>query len=101
MALLRVFVAFFLMLFLSLAASAQDKRVDAAFDGPNVDLLPALLAVDTDKPVVTIKTAEDASGILMELPAKGRELVHRWVVVTLTNSGSVARDVVVATPHQG
>jgi diguanylate cyclase (GGDEF)-like protein/PAS domain S-box-containing protein len=101
MALLRVSIAFFLTLFLSVAASAQDKTMDAAFDGPYVDLLPALLAVDTDKPVVTIKTAEDASGILMELPAKGREPVHRWVVVTLTNSGPVARDVVVATPHQG
>ena len=27
--------------------------------------------------------------------------MHRWVVVTLTNSGAEARDIVVATPHQG
>jgi diguanylate cyclase (GGDEF)-like protein/PAS domain S-box-containing protein len=101
MALLRISIAFFLMLLLSVAAAAQDKTVDAAFDGPSIDLLPNLLAVDTDKPVVTIRTAEDASGILMELPAKGREPVHRWVVVTLTNSGAAARDLVVAMPHQG
>ena len=31
----------------------------------------------------------------------GREPVHRWVVVTLTNNGAGARDVVVATPYQG
>lgn len=101
MALLRVSIALFFMLLLSLSAAAQDKTVDAAFDGASLNLLPFLLSVDTDKPAVTIKTAEDASGILMELPAKGTEPMHRWVVVTLTNSGAEARDVVVATPHQG
>lgn len=101
MALVRVSIAFIFMLFLSIAAPAQDKTVDAAFDGASIDLLPHLLAVDTDKPVVTIRTAEDATGLLMELPAKGPEPVHRWGVVTLTNSAAVARDVVVATPHQG
>ena len=101
MALLRVSIAFILMLILSAAAAAQDKTVDAAFDGTSIDLLPYLLAVDTDKPVVTIRTAEDANGIVMELPAKGREPIHRWIVVTLTNGGPAARDVVVATPHQG
>ncbi|WP_119271918.1 EAL domain-containing protein [Taklimakanibacter deserti] len=101
MALLRISIAFFLLLLLSLSAAAQDKTVDTAFDGPSVDLLPHLLSVDTDKPVVTIRTADDATGLLMELPAKGSEPVHRWVVATLTNSGTEARDVVVATPHQG
>ena len=37
----------------------------------------------------------------MELPAKGTEPVHRWVVVSLTNSHALPREVVVATPHQG
>ena len=69
--------------------------------GTHIDLLPHLLSVDTDKPVVTIRTAEDTSGLLMDLPAKGSEPVHRWAVVTLTNSGQQARDVVVVTPHQG
>jgi diguanylate cyclase (GGDEF)-like protein/PAS domain S-box-containing protein len=101
MALLRASIALFIMLLLSVSTSAQDKMVDAALDGASLKLLPFLLSVDTDKPVVTIKTAEDASGILMELPAKGSEPVHRWVVVTLTNSKDEARDVVVATPHQG
>ncbi|MGE3224952.1 MAG: diguanylate cyclase, partial [Parvibaculaceae bacterium] len=89
------------MLLSSVSARAQDKAVDAAFEGAGIDLLPHLLSVDTDKPVVTIRTAEDASGLLMELPAKGSERVHRWAVVTLTNSATQARDVVVATPHQG
>lgn len=101
MALLRASIAFVLLLVLSVSAMAQDKTVDSVFDGPSLDLFPYLLAVETDKPVVTIKTAEDSTGLLMELPAKGPEPVHRWVVVTLTNSGSEAREVVVATPHQG
>src|SRR5688572_24527372 len=101
MALLRTSIAFFLLLLLSVSAWAQDKTVDAAFDGTSIDLLPNLLSVDTDKPAVTIRTAEDATGLLMELPAKGSEPVHRWVVVTLANSGAEARDVVVMTPHQG
>ena len=101
MALLRVSIALLFMLLLSVCATAQDKTVDAAFDGASLNLLPYLLSVDTDKPVVTIKTAEDASGLLMELPAKGSEPMHRWVVVTLTNSRAEARDIVVATPHQG
>ncbi|MGE4253265.1 MAG: diguanylate cyclase, partial [Parvibaculaceae bacterium] len=101
MALLRISIALFLMLLLSVSAWAQDKTVDAAFEGTSIDLLPYLLSVDTDKPVVTIRTADDATGLLMELPAKGREPVHRWIVVTLTNSAAQARDVVVATPHQG
>lgn len=101
MALLRVSIAFLLLLVLAMPAMAQDKAVDSVFDGPSLDLFPHLLAVDTDKPVVTIKTSEDATGLLMELPAKGNESIHRWVVVTLTNSGTGAREVVVATPHQG
>lgn len=101
MAPLRVFIAFVLLLVLAMPAMAQDKAVDSVFDGQSIDLFPHLLAVDTDKPVVTIKTAEDQTGLLMELPAKGNEPVHRWVVVTLTNSGAQAREVVVATPHQG
>ena len=101
MALLRVSIGLLFMLLLSVCATAQDKTVDAAFEGASLNLLPYLLSVDTDKPVVTIKTAEDASGLLMELPAKGSEPLHRWVVVTLTNSRAEARDIVVATPHQG
>ncbi|MFZ5676799.1 MAG: EAL domain-containing protein [Pseudomonadota bacterium] len=101
MALLRISIAFLLLLVLALPATAQDKAVDSVFEGPSRDLFPHLLAVETDKPVVTIKTSEDATGLLMELPAKGNEPVHRWVVVTLTNSGAEAREVVVVTPHQG
>lgn len=101
MALLRVSIAFLLLFVLSVPAMAQDKAVDSVFDGPSLNLFPHLLAVDTDKAVVTIKTSEDATGLLMELPAKGNEPVHRWVVVTVTNSGEQAREVVVATPHQG
>ncbi|WP_246737650.1 hypothetical protein [Nordella sp. HKS 07] len=101
MALLRASIALFLLLVLSLPATAQDKVVDSVFAGPTLDLFPYLLAVETDKPVVTIRTAEDATGLVMELPAKGTEPVHRWVVVTLANSGSEARDLVVSTPHQG
>jgi diguanylate cyclase (GGDEF)-like protein/PAS domain S-box-containing protein len=101
MALLRISIAFFLLLLLSVPAPAQDKAVDASFEGASIDLLPHLLSVDTDKPVVTIRTADDATGLLMELPAKGPEPVHRWVVVSLTNSGTQPRDVVVAAPHQG
>lgn len=101
MALLRASAALFLLLLLAIPALAQDKSVDSVFDGPSLDLFPHLLAVETDKPVVTIKTAEDQTGLLMELPAKGTEPVHRWIVVTLTNSGADAREVVVATPHQG
>src|SRR5262245_6887033 len=101
MALLRISIALFLALLLSVGARAQDKTVEAAFDGTSLNLLPYLLSVDTDKPVVTIRTAEDASGLLMELPAKGEEPVHRWVVVSLTNSATQPRDVVVTTPHQG
>ncbi len=83
MALLRISIAFFFLLFLSFSAAAQDKAVDAAFDGTSIDLLPYLLSVETDKPVVTIRTANDETALLMELPAKGTEPVHRWVVVTL------------------
>ncbi len=101
MALLRISIALFLMLVLPLAAAAQDKTVDVAFEGAGRDLLPFLLSVDTDKPVVTIKTSEDGTGLLMELPAKGPESIHRWIVVTLSNSTAAARDVVVTTPHQG
>ncbi|WP_119389947.1 EAL domain-containing protein [Taklimakanibacter lacteus] len=101
MALLRISIALFMALFLAVVASAQDKTVDVAFDGAGIDILPYLLSVDTDKREVTIKTSEEADGILMELQAKGPEAVHRWIVVTLTNSGAAARDVVVATPHQG
>ncbi len=101
MALLRISIALFFTFILAVAAGAQEKTVDVAFDGVNLDLLPYLLSVDTDKPVVTIKTSEDAAGLLMELQAKGLEPVHRWAVVTLTNSSPATRDVVVATPHQG
>ncbi|MGE3872790.1 MAG: EAL domain-containing protein, partial [Parvibaculaceae bacterium] len=98
---MRTSIAFILMLFLSISAPAQDKTVDAAFDGTSIDLLAHLLSVDTDKPVVTIRTADDATGLMMELQAKGAEPVHRWAVVSLINSGAEPRDVVVATPHQG
>jgi hypothetical protein len=101
MALLRIFIALSMTLLLAVAASAQDKTVDAAFGGASLDLVPHLLSVDTDKDVVTIKTSEAADAVLMELRAKGPEPVHRWIVVTLSNSGAAARDVVVATPHQG
>lgn len=101
MALLRTSIVVFAMLLLSLAAVAQDKTVDANFSVTSIDLLPHLLSVDTDKPMVTIRTSEDASGLLMELQAKGTEPVHRWVVLSLTNSGAGPSDVVVATPHQG
>ena len=66
MALLRTSIALFLLLLWPISAWAQDRTVDAAFDGASIDLLPHLLSVDTDRPVVTIRTAEDANGLLMD-----------------------------------
>src|SRR5262245_32170520 len=101
MALLRISIGFIFLLLLSISAPAQDKAVDTAFDGASINLLPNLLSVDTDKPTVTIRTADDANGLVMELPAKLAGRVHGWVVVSLANSGMQPSDVVVATPRQG
>ena len=52
---------FFAAVLVLFRPAAQDKAVDAAFGGTSIDLLPHLLSVETDKPVVTIRTADDES----------------------------------------
>ncbi len=83
----------------SLAADA----IDAALKGPNLDLVPYLSWVETDKPAVIIERPSDGDTPkeLMKLEARGGGALHRWAVFALVNRGEAPEDLVIDVPHQG
>jgi len=103
MAHLRAMIVVFAALLFCLPASAEDSRVNAYFDGPSLDLFPYLQAVETDKQAVSVELPSDGTSdrVLMQLTAVGRERVHRWAVLTLTNPDQDEQALVILTPFQG
>ena len=100
---LRAIIAVFAAFMFSLPAGAADGRVSVAFDGPSLDLLPYLQEVETDKSAVSVELPGDGTSgrVLMQLTAAGKDPIHRWAVLTLTNPTQAEQDVVVLTPFQG
>jgi diguanylate cyclase (GGDEF)-like protein/PAS domain S-box-containing protein len=103
---IRRFLTALLAIIAALAAEggSADARdiVNAALKSPNIDLIPVLEAVETDKAQVTIEIPDPAAQkSLMTLQARGPGPLHRWVVFSLLNPDSVPHDLVIVSPHQG
>ncbi len=94
-------ILWFLLIGGFLPASAD--TINAALDTPSIDLLPDLQAVTTDQPAVSIEVPGPTQGqtVLLPLEAKGFGPSYRWIVASLANPSSTARDVVMLVPHQG
>ena len=103
MAHLRSVLAVVLIVVLSLPAWSAADAVNTAFDGLEIDLMPSLKSVETERPVVAIELpgVDGAPAATMTLEAKGGESTHRWAIVTLANHSADIHDLVIATPQQG
>ncbi|MFL5258503.1 MAG: EAL domain-containing protein [Hyphomicrobiales bacterium] len=103
MAHLRAIIALIAMLLIQLPAAAADWHVNAVFEGPSIDVLPYLQAVDTDKRAVSVELPSDSAEgrVLMQLNAIGAERSHRWALLTLTNPSDAEQSLVIVLPLQG
>lgn len=103
MAHFRASLAAVFALLLWLPVYAAETVVDAGFDGASLDLMPYLQAIDSEGEAISVELPITPAGerSFMELEPRGPERVHRWVLLTVANTGAAPRDLVVSAPHQG
>ena len=97
------FVSLLILIFIGVANSAwSETRVDVGAMGTSQSLAPYLQLLTTDNPSVLVELPRDATGKVGVIALKSSRTApsHLWAVMTLVNTTTAQRNLVVAIDHQ-
>ena len=91
------------VLMLPARAALAVELADVAFDAPNIDLVPYLAGLETDKKTVTIERPDLTTTLkeFMTLEATGPGPKINWVAAGFKNSAAEPRRMVIVIPGRG